>query len=119
MASAKLDELPNILNELDGKVIIWSRYVNSLENIISLLKKNYGTNSTVAIYGKTPTKERPKIIEVEYDTTKGTKETARLDQMESKCFQHELDHLEGITFNTRVSKLRWDMAIKKSEKINA
>lgn len=39
MASAKLDELPNILNELDGKVIIWSRYVNSLENIISLLKK--------------------------------------------------------------------------------
>ena len=63
MASAKLDELPNILNELDGKVIIWSRYVNSLENIISLLKKNYGTNSTVAIYGKTPTKERPKIIE--------------------------------------------------------
>jgi peptide deformylase len=30
--------------------------------------------------------------------------------MESKCFQHELDHLEGITFNKRVSKLRWQMA---------
>ena len=60
--------------------------------------------------------ERPRIIEIEYDTTKGTKETARLDQMESKCFQHELDHLEGITFNTRVSKLRWDMAKKKAIK---
>ena len=60
--------------------------------------------------------ERPKVIEVEYETTKGTKETARLDQMESKCFQHELDHLEGITFNTRVSKLRWDMAKKKAIK---
>jgi len=57
--------------------------------------------------------ERPKVIEVEYETTKGTKESTRLDNMESKCFQHEYDHLEGITFNKRVSKLRWDMANKK------
>ena len=56
--------------------------------------------------------ERPKVIEVQYETTKGTKETARLDGMESICFQHELDHLDGITFNKRVSKLRWDMAKK-------
>jgi peptide deformylase len=57
--------------------------------------------------------ERPKTCEVEYETTQGTNETARLDGMESKCFQHELDHLEGITFNKRVSKLRWDMARKQ------
>ena len=57
--------------------------------------------------------ERPKQIEIEYETTQGTKQTARLDGMESKCFQHECDHLEGITFNKRVSKLRWDMANKK------
>ena len=57
--------------------------------------------------------ERPKIIEVEYETTQGQKQTARLDGMESKCFQHESDHLEGITFNKRVSKLRWDMANKR------
>jgi|TARA_B100001758_G_C17991211_1_gene393193 peptide deformylase len=57
--------------------------------------------------------ERPKQIEIEYETTQGTKQTARLDGMESKCFQHELDHLEGITFNKRVSKLRWDMAKKR------
>ena len=58
--------------------------------------------------------ERSKVIEVEYETTQGTKETTRLDNMESKCFQHELDHLEGITFNKRISKLRWDMAKKKA-----
>ncbi len=57
--------------------------------------------------------ERPKEIEVEYETKQGKKQTARLDGMESKCFQHELDHLEGITFNKRVSKLRWDMARKQ------
>ena len=56
--------------------------------------------------------ERPKTVEVQYETTQGKTEFAKLDGMESKCFQHELDHLDGITFNKRVSKLRWDMANK-------
>ena len=56
--------------------------------------------------------ERPKIIEVQYETTQGKTRFAKLDRMESKCFQHELDHLDGITFNKRVSKLRWQMANK-------
>ena len=56
--------------------------------------------------------ERPKVIEVKYETTQGKTEFAKLDGMESKCFQHELDHLDGITFNKRVSKLRWQMANK-------
>jgi len=54
--------------------------------------------------------ERPKTVEVQYETTQGKTRFAKLDWMESKCFQHELDHLEGITFNKRVSKLRWQMA---------
>ena len=37
-----------------------------------------------------------------------------LDGYEAKCFQHELDHLDGITFDQRVSKMRWDMAKKKA-----
>jgi len=57
--------------------------------------------------------ERPRIVEVTYETTQGKTKFAKLDGMESKCFQHECDHLEGITFNKRVSKLRWDMARKK------
>ena len=56
--------------------------------------------------------ERPKTVEVQYETTQGKTEFAKLDGMESKCFQHELDHLDGITFNKRVSKLRWQMANK-------
>jgi len=60
--------------------------------------------------------ERPKQIEVQYETTQGETKTATLDGMESKCFQHELDHLDGITFNSRVSKLKWDMAKKKAGK---
>ena len=56
--------------------------------------------------------KRPKKVEVQYETTQGKTKFAELDGMESKCFQHELDHLDGITFNKRVSKLRWQMANK-------
>ena len=59
--------------------------------------------------------ERPSIVEVKYETTQGETKFAKLTGMESKCFQHECDHLEGITFNKRVSKLRWEMAKKKSK----
>ena len=59
--------------------------------------------------------ERPRTVEVKYETTQGKTKFAKLTGMESKCFQHECDHLEGITFNKRVSKLRWEMANKKSK----
>tara|TARA_B100000674_G_scaffold230228_1_gene189327 strand:+ start:229 stop:729 length:501 start_codon:yes stop_codon:yes gene_type:complete len=59
--------------------------------------------------------ERPKQIEVQYESTQGKTKYAKLDGMESKCFQHECDHLEGITFNKRVSKIRWQMAKKKAK----
>ena len=60
--------------------------------------------------------QRPKIVEVQYELSNGQTHTHAIDGMESKCFQHELDHLDGITFNKRVSKLKWDMAKKKAQR---
>ncbi len=37
---------------------------------------------------------------------------------DAKCVQHELDHLDGITFTKKVSKLKLDFAIKKQRKLN-
>ena len=87
--------------------IIWNPHVinSSKEKVIDV----EGCLSFKDIFVKV---ERPKIIEVQYETTQGKTEFAKLDGMESKCFQHELDHLDGITFNKRVSKLRWQMANK-------
>ena len=89
-------------------VIIWNPSIikHSEEKVVDV----EGCLSFKDIFVKV---ERPKEIEVQYETTQGKTRFAKLDGMESKCFQHELDHLEGITFNTRVSKLRWDMARKK------
>lgn len=88
-------------------VIIWNPQIimQSEEKVIDV----EGCLSFKDIFVKV---ERPKVIEVQYETTKGKTSFARLDGMESKCFQHEHDHLEGITFNQRVSKLRWQMANK-------
>ena len=87
--------------------IIWNPHVINFseQKVIDV----EGSISFKNIYVKV---ERPKVIEVQYETTQGKTRFAKLDGMESKCFQHELDHLDGITFNKRVSKLRWDMANK-------
>ena len=88
-------------------VIIWNPQIimQSKEKVIDV----EGCLSFKDIFVKV---ERPETIEVQYETTKGQTKYARLEGMESKCFQHEHDHLEGITFNQRVSKLRWQMARK-------
>ena len=87
--------------------IIWNPHVINLseEKVIDV----EGCLSFKDIFVKV---ERPKVIEVQYETTQGKTRIEKLDGMESKCFQHELDHLDGITFNKRVSKIRWQMANK-------
>ena len=88
-------------------VIIWNAQIikSSEEKVIDV----EGCLSFPGIWVKV---ERPKIVEVMYETTQGKTRFAKLDGFESKCYQHEYDHIEGITFNQRVSKLRWDMAKK-------
>ena len=87
--------------------IIWNpQVINASEELVTDVE---GCLSFKDIFVKV---ERPRIIEVQYETTQGKTRFAKLDGMESKCFQHELDHLDGITFNKRVSKLRWQMANK-------
>jgi peptide deformylase len=41
-----------------------------------------------------------------------------LEGIDSRCFQHELDHLDGITFTEHVSDLKLKMAQKKQRKSN-
>jgi len=41
-----------------------------------------------------------------------------LEGIDSRCFQHELDHLDGITFTEHVSDLKLKMAQKKQRKLN-
>ena len=48
--------------------------------------------------------ERPSTVMVRYQNREQDYLLSRLTGMEARCFQHELDHLDGITFNQRTKK---------------
>ena len=60
--------------------------------------------------------ERPARIRARWYDLDGKLHEEDIDGMLATCLQHELDHLEGIVFLDRVSRLKRQMAIKKLEK---
>ena len=61
--NSKLDTLEEILEETDGKVIIWANYIYNIKQIIMFLKKKYGEESVVSIYGEVNVEDRKKAVE--------------------------------------------------------
>ena len=49
--SNRLNELMNVVEETDGKVIIWATYREDIKKIVEALKKAYGEASTVEYHG--------------------------------------------------------------------
>jgi peptide deformylase len=63
------------------------------------------------------TVKRPKSIVAEYQNSQGDIIEARFEGYLAKCFQHELDHLDGICFVDKVSQMKLNLAMKKLRKI--
>ena len=53
----------SVLEETDGKVIIWGNFTHDLEIIGEALTKQYGAESVELFYGGTPGEERQLIVE--------------------------------------------------------
>lgn len=60
--------------------------------------------------------KRPERIVAEYQTSKGDTITAEMSGLIARCFQHELDHLNGVCFVDKVSRLKLQLALKKQGK---
>ena len=60
--SNRLNELMSVLEDTDGKVIIWANYQMSVSEIMQALTKKYGANSFVHYYGLTPQEDRQDYI---------------------------------------------------------
>jgi len=60
--------------------------------------------------------KRSTWIIAQYQDSSGELHEIKIDGYLSKCFQHEYDHLDGICFIDRVSKMKLQLAIKKSRK---
>jgi peptide deformylase len=61
--------------------------------------------------------KRPDTVGVKYLDIQQKECIIKLVGFHARVFLHEYDHLQGITFDQRVSKMRLDMAKKKQEKI--
>ena len=58
--SNRLNELIDILDEVEGKAIIWAHWQKDVQNITGALRKKYGPRSVVDYYGLTPQAQRQK-----------------------------------------------------------
>ena len=62
--------------------------------------------------------QRHNKITAAYLDNTGKQCIIELEGIDARCFQHELDHLNGVTFTEYVSDLKLKMARKKQRKLN-
>jgi len=60
--------------------------------------------------------ERPQKVKVKYLNEQLETVEEEFDGIVSRCYQHELDHMNGLVFTELVSKLKLNMALKKRDK---
>ena len=59
----KLKALQEIIEETDGKIIIWANYLWNIHEIKHFLETRYGPDSVVSIFGEVSVLERKKAVE--------------------------------------------------------
>ena len=60
---------------------------------------------------------RPAEIDVEYFDYNGEKKTSTFNGISARCFQHELDHLNGIVYTEKVKPMALQSGMKKRNKL--
>jgi len=60
--SNRLDALMEVIEESDGKAIIWATYTHDILKIHEALSKTYGGGCAATYYGDTPADERQEIV---------------------------------------------------------
>ena len=61
---------------------------------------------------------RPEIVKVRYLDENGKEHVEEMDGILATCIQHEIDHLNGITFVDHISKLKRDVILNKMKKLH-
>ena len=61
--SNRITELMDVLEEVEGKAIIWANYQHDITNIIKAIVEKYDDESIVDYYGLTPQEDRQENIQ--------------------------------------------------------
>ena len=59
----RLSQLLEVLEELEGKAVIWAHYQFDVKTIVKAIQEKYGEKSVVTYYGLTPNDERQTNLE--------------------------------------------------------
>jgi peptide deformylase len=62
--------------------------------------------------------KRPRKIKVRYFEPNSNVVTRVLDGMTARCFLHELDHLNGILYTRRASRIHLERALRKKKQFD-
>ena len=60
--SNRIGQLMDVLEEMEGKAVIWAHYRYDIRKIVEAISKKYGENAVVTYYGDTSTDDRQKAI---------------------------------------------------------
>jgi len=108
---------------LDAKVFVMGDSVENSTMCINPTVLQYTEDTVVDVEGclSFPNVfvkiKRPKEILAQYWDENLKECVVKIEGYSAKCYLHEMDHLLGITFKDRASKLKWDMATKKARKL--
>ena len=69
----RLKELLSLLEEVEGKVIIWANYIHDIEHIVKEIKKEHGEDSIVQYYGAVSQEDRADAIKKFQDPNSPTR----------------------------------------------
>jgi peptide deformylase len=110
--------------EIDAQIFVMKSYTTNKKHItfinpsIQMVSEDIklGTEGCLSYPGLYIKIKRPTVVLANYFDIEGRECTITLKDVDARCFLHEYDHLQGITFTDRVSKLKLDRARKKQQK---
>jgi peptide deformylase len=106
-----LDARVFVMRTQDGNKAFFNPEITKMSQETDLLKE--GCLSFPDIYLMI---KRPRVCEMKYQDADGNEHTTMLDGVGARCAQHEIDHLNGIVFLQRASKLKLERALKSRPK---
>lgn len=93
------------------------RYFINPEIIQSSSKKSSLNEGCLSFPTARSLVERPEEVSVKYLNLSGEEKTEKMTGLLATCIQHEIDHLDGITFVDHISKLKRELILKKMVKM--
>ncbi len=74
------------------------------------------TEGCLSVPDYTADVERAERVTLRYTDLEGEEHTEEAEGLRAVCFQHEIDHLDGVLFIDRISRLKRNLYVQKRKK---